>query len=172
MKTNVRSMTLTAILSALSVIVLYVSGFVPTGTFTFPVVASLFLIVAVIESGVKYGIAGFVVSSILGFLLTPEKGAIILYICFFGYYPIIKSLIERLRKLPLEWLLKLVVFNIAFWLVIWIYTTGFMGELAIADYPIYVLILGANVVFVVYDLALTSLAGLYLSRIYKKRRRK
>ena len=44
---------------------------------------------------------------LLGLILLPVKSNALLYLLFFGLYPMIKSLIERLRQLPLELLLKL-----------------------------------------------------------------
>ena len=44
------------------------------------------------------------------FFLLAEKEAAILYLFFFGHYPILKGLIEKIKKAVIEWVLKISVF--------------------------------------------------------------
>jgi hypothetical protein len=103
------------------------------------------------------------------------------YLVFFGYYPILKEMLEKLYK-PIAWGLKLVVFNIAVTAYGFICYFLFFGQLkalfeevsallggisagAVIVIAIYVAL---NLVFVVYDIALTRLITLYLVRLRKK----
>ena len=95
---------------------------------------------------------------------------------FFGYYPVIKALIERLRAKPLRIFLKLLLFNgmmLLTYFVLLRFTTAIdPQEFTIAGVylPGVVLAFG-NVVFLVYDVALTRLIGLYL-RVWQPRVRR
>ena len=46
-------------------------------------------------------------------IFVPDKQAALLYVIFFGYYPILKALIERLKNKIVQWVLKYAVFNAA-----------------------------------------------------------
>jgi hypothetical protein len=103
------------------------------------------------------------------------------YILFFGYYPIVKEKVEKLSK-PVSWFLKLLVFNTAITIYAIISYFLFFGEfemllaefsamfggmevgafLVVAVYAI------LNLVFVIYDLALTKLITLYFLKLRKK----
>jgi len=77
----------------------------------------------------------------------------------------IKSMIERLRKLPVELLLKLVFFN----LVLAVLLFGFsaflfpmLPEFLHSTLPVFAV---GNVVFLVYDYGFSKLVTYYASRI-------
>ena len=98
MKKKSRFIAVCAMFSALSVAVLYIASFFPTGRLGMVAAAALFGIAAVIEATVKGGCAVYVVTALLGFLVVPEKSAPLLYALFFGYYPIIKSVAENRKS--------------------------------------------------------------------------
>ena len=97
MSKKTRNLTLSALFAAFTVISLYFASIWPTGLFGLVAFSSLFATAAVIDAGLASGISVFLVSSILGMLIIPDKAAPLLYIFFFGYYPVVKSLIERIR---------------------------------------------------------------------------
>ncbi len=87
--------------------------------------AGVLLIPIVLESGVKWGFMVYAVVGILNAILTPSLEAKVLFIAFFGYYPVLKALIERIRFRPLEWAAKLLLFNgtfvAAYWLMLHVF---------------------------------------------------
>ena len=170
MSKSTRKITLTAQMSALSIVFLYIDSVFPTGQLGFVAIASLFGIAAVIESGLVSGLIVFVISGILGFLLVPVKSVMFLYVLFFGYYPILKSLIERLRKIVLEWVLKLLVFNAAL-SVIWLLFRELIFNAEILRFGTAVVYILGNVVFVIFDFGISKLIGFYIMKISKKIRR-
>ena len=134
-------------------------------------VASLFTVSVVISYGYIPAAAVFVVSTILGMLLLPDKASIMFYGAFFGYYPIIKSIAEKFKKKSLGWILKLAVFNAAL-TVIFIFTREllmlrFFDKLS-ADILGIAIYAAFNIVFVVYDIGLSKLIGFYMTNIYNK----
>ena len=89
-----------------------------------------------------------------------------MYIAFFGYYPIIKALLESKIPVALGWIIKVLLFNVtmvAAYLVL-IYVMGISideideyGKMAVP------MLLGAGTVaFVAYDIALTRIITLYM----------
>ena len=87
-------------------------SYFPYLTYAVPAVAGLFIMVAVIEAGYKWALGAYAAASVLVFLFAEPEGKL-LYICFFGYYPILKAVFDRRKSRTLEWILKLAVFNAA-----------------------------------------------------------
>ena len=166
MSKKTKSITLTALISALAVVILYVASVWPTGRIGLVAVASVFTAAAVIEAGIRPGIYVFIVSSALGLLLIPEKSAALLYIVFFGYYPVIKSLIERIKGIVLQYALKLIVFNAAFTVVLFLLRALILGGYSVLP-GVAVLYPGGNVVFLLFDYGFSKLIWFYINRVSK-----
>ena len=92
MSKKTRRITLAAVFTALTLIFLYLANILPAVRLGFTAAASLFAVAAVIETGIVSALFVFVGSSVIGALLLPDKTAVITYVLFFGYYPVIKSL--------------------------------------------------------------------------------
>ena len=159
-----RSLTLSALFAALIVISLYIASIWPSGQLGIVAFSSIFIAAAVVEGGLGSSLYVYVVSSALCMLLTPDKTAPLLFILFFGYYPIVKCLIERLRRKVYQWILKLLVFNAAL-TVIWIFLRGllfsFAGSLPGAAF----IFVGGNIIFALFDYGFSKVIWLYIERI-------
>ena len=154
---------------AYSVVALFVGSLLPTGQLGFAALASLFGIAAVIEAGLKGGISVFICSLILGFILTTDKNTAILYGMFFGYYPIVKYFAEKVPIRPLEWIIKLAVLNIALTAIIEIFKNLIFAVQNLTE-SLLVVYLGANVVFIIFDLGVTRAMSFYIKRLSVKHR--
>jgi len=165
-----RKLTLSALFSAFAVVLLFIASVLPTGQLGIVAAASLFVAAAVVEAGIGAGAGVFIVSSALGMLLIPNRSAPLLFILFFGYYPALKSVIERVKGTALQWALKLLVFNLAL-TVIWF----FMLEILFApidSMPAPLLVyLGGNAIFALYDYGFTKAVWFYIYRVSKHRRK-
>ena len=170
MKKRTRNITITALFTALTVVFLYVAAVLPTGQVGFVAVASLFAVAAVVESGLGAGLFVFIGSALLGYLIVPNKTAVFLYGLFFGYYPVLKSLIERIRKRIPEWILKLAVFNAAL-SVIWFGLSYILFNSSLLGTNTFVIYLIGNAAFILFDIGVTKLIGFYRNNISKKLRR-
>ena len=165
---RVRKLSVSALLAALSVAGIYMASVMPTGQVGFAAVASLFTAAAVIECGIPYALGVFAVSSLLGFLIIPVKYVLLLYVLFFGYYPVVKSFAERLKTPAAGWVVKVVNAAAAACVLILVFGELLLSE-TVLEYPRAAVILAAVVVFVVYDIGLTKLISFYMSRIRQKR---
>jgi len=155
---------LTAIFTAFSVVLLYLAAVLPTGRMGLCAAASLFGVAAVIEAGAAAGAAVYAGALLLGFLLLPEKSALLLYGCFFGYYPVMKLFAERLRNRLLEWCVKLAVLNAALTLLLFVFSAtvfdfSFLGGRRWLLYPF------CSVLFVLFDLGVSGVIAFYLRSI-------
>lgn len=159
---------LVAMLSALSLAVLCLAGFLPAGRLGMVALAGLVPAAAVISAGLSAGFLCYAAAGLLGLLLSPDKGTAALYLLFFGLYPMLKSLVERLDRRALEWILKLAFFNLAL-SVFWFGLSGlflpFLPELlrggAGLAYPV------GNLVFIAYDCGFSRLIAFYMVRIHR-----
>lgn len=158
-------------MGALSLLCLLLTVF-PFATYALPALASVFLMPIVIECGRRWALAVYAAVSLLALLLAPDMEARFLFVCFFGYYPVIKSVAESWRTRVGEWVGKLLVFNAAVVLAyVLLAALGFSLEVfAVSGVALplsaflLLFLLAGNVIFVLYDLALTRLLPLYFSR--------
>ena len=126
------------------------------------------------ECGLKTSLATYVTVSILSYLLSVNIECSFMFAFLFGYYPILREYINKLKRRNYQWLLKILVFNISVILayILLIDLLGildfeeFSGDLGIWGAFIF-LILG-NVVFFIYDRALLVLTYKYL-KIWRKK---
>ncbi|MDD4716328.1 MAG: hypothetical protein PHT34_07295 [Oscillospiraceae bacterium] len=164
--------TLSAALTALSLMILYFAAYLPSGKAGAVAIAGLLPAVAVIASGIGTGLFCYVGTGILSLLLLPSKECALLYIVLFGHYPMLKSLIERLSNCFLEWLCKLALFNGLVSLLYFSFRTLFMSTLTSGIFPAVLIYIVGNVLFILYDLCFSGLIFRYQKRILHLRNRK
>ena len=167
MKKKTRTITLSALFSALAVIILYFASIWPTGQLGLAAAASVFVAAAVIETGLISGVNVYIVSSVLSMLIVPNRVVALLYVCFFGFYPILKSLIERFGRTIVQWALKLLVFNISL-AAIWIFLRELFFDYELFDnipgVTILVFVCG-SIVFALFDYGFSKIIWLYIRRV-------
>ena len=154
-------------MTALAVAIMYVSSFLPTGQYGFAALASLVGYAAVIEAGLGGGIFVYVGASVLGLLIAPVKMSALLFALFFGYYPVIKSLAERIKNRVLGWVLKLAVFNGALTLILLVFKELVFDYVSkIGNTFLFYIIF--NVIFIAFDYGISKLISFYMMKIHKK----
>lgn len=165
---NTKKITVCALMAALASVFM-LSSYFPYLTYAIPAIAGLFIMVALIETDIKWAVLSYVASALIVAIMA-EPEAKMLYILFFGYYPIVKSVLERLKSRVAEYLLKFAVFNAA---VIFAYTVvsvlfdirlDELGEFG--RYTSIVMLAAANVVFPIYDMAVSRMAQFYMARLH------
>ena len=160
-------------ISALSVVIMLTSYF-PYLTYAIPAIAGIFIMVPLIECGVSWAIFSYIASAAIVFFV-GENEAKLLYILFLGYYPILKSVIERIKKQVVEWILKLLCFDAAALLFYYVASALFsisfddLGSLGKYGAPIFLLL--CNIVFVVYDIGISRVASYYMISLHNKIKR-
>lgn len=175
-KEMTRKMAFSSIMTALTVVCLYGSVVLPTGKIALLAMTSLCVLVTQAECGTKFALIQFLASALIGSLLVPFKSQIVIFILFIGYYPIIKSHMERIGKRWLEWLVKILFFNAV--LIVAYFTLKYFllayinfGTIfnIVLSHLIFVVII-AEIVFVLYDYMLSMLASYYINVVQKRLR--
>ncbi len=150
-------------LTALGVVLLTLGSVFQTIDLTMAAIASLFVVLAMIELGGKEALLIYLATALLALLLVPQKLIAAEYALFAGLYPLIKSLAERLGRV-LSWVVKLIFANLSLTLLILASKLLFSlpvesGWLLAATYVL------VNVTVVVFDIALTKLITFYYIRL-------
>lgn len=164
------------IITALSVTLMLVSAVIPFLEYALPAIAGAILVIMVIELNKKWAFCTYVAVSILSILILANKETAMMYIAFFGYYPILKPFFEsKIKNNIICWIVKDIEFNAAvvaaYFIIVKVFgmpleeltENGLAGLLGI-------LALG-NVMFVLYDICITRLVTTYLIK-WQKRFRK
>jgi len=174
-----KKLTLGAVLCALGVVLLAAGSLFQTIDLSAAALASFLCIFAVIELGGAYPWAIYIVTGILSVIISPYGMAGWFYIAFFGYYPIIKEKVEGWPRVW-AWIFKILTLNVA--LLICVAITYFLffasqgggfldafikifGTAGAAELFAVAMWVAVNVVFVVYDIALTMMISTYLNKL-------
>lgn len=162
--------TLCAISSALSFVVVML-GYFPYFTYAAPAVAGLFVMIPIIEINLSYALGTYITSALL-VLLFAEPETKILFIVLFGFYPIVKAIIEKLKSRVLEWVLKISVFTAS--ILISYFIMKYLTDIDVNDfgplgkYGVVIFLFLSYVAFVLYDLAISRVSYFYFARIRPK----
>lgn len=167
---NTVKISFCALMSALATVFMLLSYF-PYFTYAVPAISGLVMLIVLIEIGDKWAWGTYIVTGILAFIFA-EPEAKLMFVLFLGYYPILKSYIEKIKNRVVQYLLKFAVFNASVFViygllanVFGIYMTDveLSGKLFLAG-----LLLLANITFYLYDLVLVRVANLYLYRLHRR----
>jgi hypothetical protein len=152
------------LLVALTLVILFSTSILSISTLSILTVASCLIPISIIRTSIKNAILVYLASSILSFFLIRTNIAIY-YTLFFGVYGIIKYFIEKLRKLPIELIIKLISFNLLLALT-YLITKTFLGIISI-NFSLWIFWIVSQGVFLIYDYSLTLSISFFLSRIHR-----
>lgn len=155
---HVRTATaLAGVLAAGSMAFLWLACLSPAGRLGLNAAAGLFPMAAVMAAGRTAGYLCWAASGLLALIFLPDKGAALLYLSFFGLYPVLKSRFEGFRGQALCWLCKLAYFNLVL-AVFWFFLKALLlpGLPAWMERP-WAVWLAGNSVFLIYDIGLSRL---------------
>lgn len=173
-ETTAFKVALGGICSAVCLLSMFCSGFLPMLSYTIPTFAGFLMVVMIVEADKNWAIATYVAVSLLCIFVTPNYEATLLFILFMGYYPILKFYLDKKKNKVLVWICKFGIFNAAvviFYLAFqYIFTSVDMmeGMEMFGRYAVFVLWGAANIFFLIYDFALTQLIDIYINWFRKK----
>ena len=160
------------LLTALGVVLMFLTGLIPIGTYALPAIAGVLLIVAVIEIGAKWAWMIYAAVAVLSLLFAADKEAALLFVLFFGYYPVLKSFLERISNKVLSWISKFAVFNVAvvacFFLAVNFWQLPEDSFTVFGIYLPWVFLILGNAVFLIYDIALSGLVATYVEKLHHR----
>ncbi len=159
-----------AICGAISLVVMALAGVIPIASIALPAIAGCILIPVIIECSEKYAYGVYLLVAILSFFITADREAMFIYVLFFGYYPVLYSTLSRIKSKVLAYVIKIIIFNTAavadYFIVTFVLGIPIESIEILGDFTLIVLLLAANVVFVLYDGALKGLGYIYYSRLH------
>lgn len=154
--------------AALCLVVMLGSAIVPFGTYALPMLAGVMLLPLACEMGGQVAAIAFASVSFLSLLIVPDRETSLMFICFFGYYPILKPRLDALRWRWLRFLLKLLLFNTAmlagYWVVIHLFGLTYLLDEMRGWGGVLLLVVG-NIFLPVYEHALSGISLLYRCRL-------
>lgn len=164
---------LCSIICAISLVLMILTGVIPVGTYALPCLAGILLVVVVIEYGYKWSLLSYLVISILSFILAADKEAAVYFILLFGYYPILKSIIEsKIHNRIVQYVIKFAIFNIvavgSFYIVSFLLAVSPSEFTLFGVYVPWVFLIIGNIFFIFYDLAVTGIVVQYVRRLRNK----
>ncbi len=154
-------------LTALGLVCMIVGAVTEILDLTMMMLASFCIVFAMIEIGERWAWLVWAATSLLSFLCLPSKIPAVIYL-FGGMYPIFKAWFEKYHPV-ISWVLKLSLFNTLYLLFI-LLAQKLFGLSGVGYGFVLTEILLGNVVFVVYDLALTVCITVYLVRLRRRLR--
>ena len=163
--TAAKKTALCGVLAALSIALLYLGGLTPLDLSVI-FLCALITIFVVIEAGEGYAWIFIFVTGALADILMPNKLFSIEYFLFGALYPILKSHIEKLPRIP-SFIVKIAVLDI---MLLGCLLLGKFVFLAGEDYfsLSFVTMLIGTLFFVLYDFTLTKCLSYYLAVLRKK----
>ena len=167
---NTSKITLSAIMAALATAFMLLSYF-PYLTYAIPAIAGLAIMVLVIEINKKWALMAYITAAVL-VALTAEPESKLMFIGFFGYYPILKAILDGIKNNILSWGIKLVFFNVAVIIIYMLFAKPFGISLedfgTFGKYGAFILLGFGNIVFVMYDIAVSRMAMFYMSTLHSR----
>lgn len=164
-----RILSLSAMFTALTLVVLYLSFVFPNMKMTFYFLSSVFIMGILVEQRVFAAVIAYVAAALLALILLPI-GYALPYVLLFGHYGIAKFLIEEKMSAVMAFIVKLVYFDIFLAAVYFlVYASGMLpiGEF-MAKLPIWALALIAQPLFFVYDFLFSKFTVFYVNNIRSK----
>lgn len=169
-----RKLTVASVLASMMAVTLAASVVAPTGKLTFLIIASLCVLVTVIECGTHFALMGYAAASVICAVFVPFKLQTIAFIVFLGYYPIIKRYIENLHNSGLEWLAKILFFSAVLVIVYMVFRYALLPKIDLGVIFQFVfdhipaVVVALEAAFIAYDYLLGLFASYYTNVLQKK----
>lgn len=171
---NATTIAVCSIVTALSCVLLFFGGITFVLAYAMPMLVSITMIMLKTTFGTKSAWITYIATSLLSFMLVADKECVLMYITFFGYYPIVKCGIDRIKAKPLRIILKLLLFNAMLTacqlILVYVFGIPFLDE-GEGNFLIVLFAVMMNFLFVIYDFMIEAVTRLYKLKIEKRIKR-
>ncbi len=152
---TVQKITFGGIVTAIITVLMIAEGFITVGQYAVPALAGIMILAMSYSTGISWAMYTYICVSALSLILCSDKEASLYFLLFLGYYPILKSGIERVKIKFFAFILKMLLFNASATLVYLICLYVFLlpvdnFELFGVNLPLLFLLL-LNIAFILYD---------------------
>ncbi len=167
-----RRVAYASVITALSVVLLYLLHVLPTLRAAMLFVLALLPGVLAYEGRFVEGLLSFVAAALLSLLLVPVSGPWLMYVGFFGWYGAVHEMIVTRFGRVASWSVLAVLFNIAFFTLYFLFQTLLLQDFTppawLGGLPLLVyLIPAAEIGFVVFEVLFGMCRAYYIARIRK-----
>ncbi len=155
------------IISAFCLLAMFLTGVFPALSFVLPMMTGILMLIMVNEVNVPWALLTYLAVGLLSLFVTYDKGSAMVFILFFGHYPITYRYLNKIPLRILRLLVKLAVFNgcMILFYYINVYLFGLQDLLEAAQdfgkYGTIILLAAMNPFFLMYDYSLDGLCELY-----------
>ncbi|MEG0911487.1 MAG: hypothetical protein RSF70_07870 [Ruthenibacterium sp.] len=162
---------LCGVFGALAIVMMLMGSVIPFATFVAPAFAGILIVPVVIEYGFGSGALLYCAISLLALFLAPDKEMALIFIFFLGYYPMAKAKLDRIHSRIIQWTCKLALFNVSIAAmyagILFLFPiASVVAEFEDSGVPLLgLLLVMGNVTFVLYDIALCRIIGLYMMKL-------
>lgn len=156
--------SLIVMFAALTLLFVYIANITEYLRITFYFISSVFVFGIVLEKRVGPAIVSFIVVAVIGFLIVPNKSGMLPYLFFFGHYGIFKYYIDEGMSGIAGMIVKLVYFN-AGGALIYFFGGPFLFETLPFELAWWLMLIIAEVIFLLYDWLFTKVAMAYYSGV-------
>ena len=166
--------TLGGISIALCTLCLLMAAIVPSFSMLLPMMSGMLIGAVTIETDIKWAMLTFFAASLVGLFVCPDFGVMLVFLLFFGYYPILHVLISKLHTKILRAVCKCAVFNFAFWMWFSIMRSIVPAFLTLDKYEnvqniaLSIIAVVANIFFLSYNVIIKE-AQEYYVKIFRKK---
>ena len=158
------------IVAALCLVTMFLTGVMPALYIAAPMAAGMLMLILVEEVSRGWAWLTYIAVSLLSAIVIFDKEAAMMFILFFGYYPILRMDLARIRSKPVRAVCKQLLFNvfivIDYWLTV--YVLGLPTFEDTMPYMYVILIVSANFLFIMYDRILSRMHWFYQKMFVKK----
>lgn len=162
------------VISSLCIFSMFLTGVMPFLYLTMPMIAGALMTIIVVEVNRAWAFLTYAAVSLLSIFITFNKEAALIFILLFGYYPIIKDSIEKMKSKILKFIIKFIIFNIVaivdYYATLYILGLSDMTDdfAAFGKFGIYIFWAFCNIIFFIYDYALSGCVELYIKFLKPK----
>ncbi|MDD6060502.1 MAG: hypothetical protein PUB97_09010 [Ruminococcus sp.] len=167
------------IVAALCLVTMFLAGVIPALYLVLPMAAGILMMIIAVEVSKSWAFLTYTAVSLLSLLITFDKESALIFIMFFGHYPILRMYIARIPLRFLRAAIKTAIFNICiiayFYVTVYIFGLEAMleefGEFG--KYGAWIMLGLSNVIFVLYDINLDAMHIIYKKRfkpLFRKKR--
>lgn len=159
------------ITTALSVVLLFFGGIAFVLAYIMPMFVGLLAVMLKRTFGASSAWITYTATSVLSFILVTDKECMLMYVMFFGFYPIIYDNLNKIKIFPLKIAAKFLIFNATVFaaqlMLVYAFGIPFLEE-GEGNWLIILFAVLMNVLFIMYDRILSLLTKLYEIKLEKK----